>query len=403
MTIGIASTSYAQLAYQPETEVGVTPNTGKGTDLRMTGESLDQTFTKEASTEINSSRQTTGLTLTDAQTSGGFNFVLSSREYDAFFEALLMDDWSKFGTNGVLDVQSVTISYDAATSLSKLEIAAARGVDFTKLLNVGSYFLVSADEADAELKFPLIVAQLESNAIYVKKQLKDASLVTNSKLYHGHLSNGGKYRSFSLEKRLTDKDKTFLYKGMHLNKMSLSFESQSAISGNFDFIGTESEFGTGRQLGDKSEYIPSQSGSPINTVVGMKGALLDGIDVRENMTAAIQKLSLEYDNAMKGHKGIGVLGNVAITAGTINAGGTMTMYFNDGSIYNDIKQQVHHRLEFAVYDPDGHGYAFIFPCIELKDPKVAISAKDEAVETELGFTALQDTDNTQKTLIIERF
>lgn len=403
MTLRVGSTSYAQLAFMPESEVGKTPTTGKGINLRMTGESLEQNITKDVSKEINQSRQVSGMFLTDAQTSGGFNIELSAREYDPLFEALLMGTWSKFGDNGVLSVQSIAISYDDTTQLSKLEITTNKNTDFTKLLSVGNYFSVSADEASAEFNYPLIVAQIEAGTIYVKTKLTDATLATNVKIYHGHVSNGVTDRSFSIEKRLTDKDQTFVYTGMHVNKMSLSFESQAAITGNFDFIGMSSEWGTGRMLGDKSEYVPSQTGSPINTVVGMKGALLDGEDVREKLTAAIEKISIDYDNSMKGHAGIGVLGFVDITAGTINAGGTMSMYFNDASIYNDVISQKHHRLEFAVYDKDGHGYAFIFPCLELKDPKAAVSGKDEALKMELGYTALQDSGNTDKTFFIERF
>lgn len=403
MSIRVASSSFAQLAYIPETEVGITPTSGRGVNLRMTGESLEQNFSKESSKEINQTRQVAGLILTDAQVSGGFNIELSAREFDPFFEALLMDTWSKFGDNGVLNVQSIAVSYDATSGLSKLEVTASRGVDFTKLLSVGNYFSISADEASDDFNKPFMVAQLEPNCIYIRSKLPVTTLSTNVNIYHSHISNGTTYRSFSLEKRLTDKNQTFVYSGMHVNKMSLSFESRTAITGNFDFIGKESKWGTGRLLGDATEYIPSQTGSPINTIVGMKSALLDGIDIRETMTAAIQKMSIDYDNSMQGHAGIGVLGNVDVTAGTINVGGTLSMYFNDGSIYNDIKQQKHHRLEFSVFDEKGHGYAFIFPKLELKDPKLAVSGKDEAVSIELGYTALQDTEGTGKTFIIERF
>lgn len=411
MAIRIASSSNAQLAYIPEVEVGETPQIGKGINLRMTGESLARTITKDSSKEINSSRQTKSLYLTDAQTSGGVNFELSAGEYDTLFEAVLMGSWSKFGNNGVLEASGLEVKKsDTGDDTTMLQLSFGSEVKVIPTIDSGSYFSVSADDMPDELRKPLRVVDFNLQAkdlavITVAGRLPEYKSDSSStvKLYHSQLFNQKTERSFSIERQLTDKNQTFVYSGMRANKLSLSFESRNAVTGSFDFIGNQENTGTGNMLGDKTKYIPSQSGNAINTVVGMGSALLDGVEIRKSLTAAIQKMSIDFDNNMAGHEGLGVLGNVDVSIGSINAEGTMSIYFNDASIYQDIITQKQHRFEFTVFDSNGHGYAFIFPRMELKDPKMNVNAKDEALMIELGFTGLESVDGKEQTLIIERF
>ena len=403
MSIEITSSSYAQLAYIAETKTGEIPSTGKGTNLRMTGESMEMSITKQASNEISNTRQTSSLHMMDVQNGGGINFELSAEEYDVLLEAVMMGTWSKFGTDGVLAVQSIVVTYDVATDQSLLTITTSKNQDFTKLLAKDSYFRVVADNIIQDFKKPLRIAAVEPSAITVYGKLPNVTLDANVKLYHSQLRNGKKKRSFSIEKHFTDTDQTFVFTGMRANKLSLSFESKNVVTGSFDFIGNQFVKGQGNLLGDRTDYNLSKTCRGINTSIGMSNILIDGVDVRTTQTAAIQKMSLDYDNGMVGHAGLGVMGNVDVTAGNIQAEGTMSMYFNSVDIYDDIMNQVHHRFEFTAFDADGHGYAFIFPRIELKDPKTAVNAQGEAVMTDLGYSGLESVDGQSTTLIIERF
>ena len=411
MAIRIASSSYAQLAYIPEDEPGVIPEKGKGINLRMTGESLLGSVTKEASKEIDSSRQINSIHITDAQTGGGVNFELSAGEYDTLFEAALLGSWSKFGDNGVLEVSSLEVKKpDAGSETTVLQVSYGPEVKTIPVINPGSYFSVSVEGMPDELRKPLKV-------IDFNLQTKDLAVITVAgrlpeyksdssstvKLYHSQLFNQKTERSFSIERLLTDKNKSFVYTGMRLNKLTLNFESRSVVTGSFDFIGNEEVTGTGNMLGDKTKYTPSQTGNTINTVVGMGNALLDGVEFRKDLSAAIQKMSIEYNNNIVGHEGLGVLGNVDVSIGSINAEGTLSYYFNNADIHKDILSQKHHRFEFTVFDKDGHGYAFIFPRVELKDLKMNVNAKDEALLADMGFTGLKSLDGKEQTFIIERF
>lgn len=394
MALNVASTSSAQMSYIPEQVMGATPTTGKGRNLRFTGESLQMTVSKETSKEIEASRQTSSMYLTDAQVAGGINIELSAGEYDPFLEALLMDTWSTFGTQGVLDAGSATFATPANTiTLTN----AATG------LEVGMYFSLSGTGINRANAGPHRVKAIDTakKVITVHTTL-EAQTVTAAKVHHSRLTNGTAKRSFSVEKLLAEINQAFLYRGMQVSKGSFPFDMRTAITGSFDFIGTTSETGTGRMLGDKTPYTPSLTNPVIDTVLGMKDVLIDGVPTSQSMSAGLTKLNLDYDNALKGLGAIGVLGNTDVIAGTIVCGGSLEMYLNNTELYQSVLKQTRFRLEWAVYDREGHGYAFILPSVELDAPEAPVSQKDEGVMLTLKFNALKDP-TTQKTIFIDRF
>ena len=230
----------------------------------------------------------------------------------------------------------------------------------------------------------------------------EAQTVTAAKVHHSSLTNGTTKRSFSVEKLLAEINQAFLYRGMQVSKGSFPFDMRTAITGSFDFIGTTSETGTGRMLGDKTPYTPSLTNPVIDTVLGMKDVLIDGVPTSQSMSAGLTKLNLDYDNALKGLGAIGVLGNAEVMAGTIVCGGSLEMYLNNTELYQSVLKQTRFRLEWAVYDREGHGYAFILPSVELDAPEAPVSQKDEGVMLTLKFNALKDPA-TQKTIFIDRF
>ena len=394
MALNVASTSSAQMSYIPEQVMGETPTTGKGRNLRFTGESLQMTVSKETSKEIEASRQTSSMYLTDAQVAGGINIELSAGEYDPFLEALLMDTWSTFGTQGVLDAGSATFATPANTiTLTN----AATG------LEVGMYFSLSGTGINRANAGPHRVKAIDTakKVINVHTTL-ESQTVPAAKVHHSRLTNGTAKRSFSVEKLLAEINQAFLYRGMQVSKGSFPFDMRTAITGSFDFIGTTSETGTGRMLGDKAPYTPSLTNPVIDTVLGMKDVLIDGVPTSQSMSAGLTKLNLDYDNALKGLGAIGVLGNTDVIAGTIVCGGSLEMYLNNTELYQSVLKQTRFRLEWAVYDREGHGYAFILPSVELDAPEAPVSQKDEGVMLTLKFNALKDP-TTQKTIFIDRF
>lgn len=390
----VASTSYVQMAYIPETVVGTTPTTGKGIDLRFTGESLNQSLTTEVSNEINSSRQTRSRYLTNAEVAGGLNFELSSGEYDLLLEALLMDSWSNFGTNGTFNAGSTIFAKTAKTITLTNAVTG---------LAAGDYFSVSGTGISSANRGPHRIKSIDTakKVITVYGDLEDQTIASGS-INHGKLVNGVTTKTFSIEKRYTDVNQSMLFRGMQVSKLSMPFNMRTVVTGSFDFVGRSMVTGVGRMLGDKTTYTKSQEAPVIDTVLGMKDVLFNGVATNESLSAGITELNLSYENGVQGLGAVGVLGNAATIAGTINCTGSITMYMNDLNLYNSVLTQERFRLEWSVYDRDGHGYAFVLPAVELDSPESQVGQKDEAAMITVNYTALADP-TLDKTLIVYRF
>ena len=392
----VASTSLVQMAYIKEVTNGQTPSIGKGQDLRFTGESLSQTITKETSKEIEASRQTRSMFLTNAEVGGGLNFELSSGTYDDFLEALLMGPWSTFGTNGKVTAGSTTFAVSGSTYTITTTNALTG-------LEVGDYFSVTGTNVNAANRGPHRVKSISPDKkIVTVFGPVEVQTVAAATVNSGKLTNGTTVNSFTLEKRYTDINQTFVYRGMRVSKGSFPFEMRAAITGSFDFTGKTSAVTTGLTLGDKTAYNTSTTTPVIDSVIGMKDVLFNGVPTNDRMSAGLTKVNLDIDNKLQALGGIGVLGSVDVMTGTLSVSGSMEMYLNNAELYNSVLTQERFRVEWSCYDKDGHGYAFVLPSVELDSPESNVGQKDEGAVITVKFNALMDP-TTQKTVFIYRF
>lgn len=382
--VQVASSSTTQLAYAEETTYGVIPKNGK--NLRMTGETMEQTISKEVSAEINATRQTAGMFLTDAQVSGGFNFELSAKEFDPLFEAFLMDDWK--------DINNATAVLDFVAGSNELTVA---GVVLDPKDFMYAWIRPTVtDQNDPNNKAFLITKVEEAGA--------DTKITLAGKLAKGtytgftakRLTNGVKKRSFTFCKDLPEVAQTFVFKGMRAGKFTLNCESKAAITGSFDFIGSSME------VKDKIPFTKTEDSfaNPImDGVLGMDTVFLNGEDIRDSYTAGVKQVTLEYDNNLQGLDAVGTLGNVEVMVGSISCTGTASMYFASAQAYEDTIKQKRFSLAWTMFDHEGNAYGITLPSIEFNDPKAPVSAKDQPVMIDLSFQAMMHP-TLKKTIII---
>lgn len=109
-----------QLAFVAESVWGTTPGSPSMKLIRFTGENIDFNIENTESQEIVTDRQTTDLIQTGARAVGGYNFEISYKEHDSFFESAVMSIWDntpELDNNGVADsvITAVTDSSDTFT------------------------------------------------------------------------------------------------------------------------------------------------------------------------------------------------------------------------------------------------------------------------------------------------
>lgn len=393
-----ASSNRVALRYILESVYGTTPTTGNPNDLRFTGESLDFAIQTDTSKEIRSDRQVTDLVQVGASASGGFNFELSYKEYDTLLQAAFMGAWSVYGANGVGAALALTIDSTAGTLTAGV---APTGADAFTSIAAGQFIRLVAP-GDAANGAILRVASTTTTVITVSAATPipgtgSRASVANCTISTSRLANGTTQRSFSVEKGMLDVNQFFRYRGMNLDKLSLSFASGSIVTGSMDFMGKDSA--RAGVTGLPGTPVASATYDIMNAVTGVGNVLENGSPLANTF---IKSLKLDLGNKMRGQDAIGVLGNAGIAPGTLEVTGEMEIYLADGSMYDKMINNTASSVVWTVKDGAGNGYGLTIPKMKYSAAKVQAGSLDQDVMLSLPFTGVMDA-TTAKTILLDRF
>lgn len=395
--MSFASSNRAQVRYILESNFGVTPNTGNGTNLRVTGESLDFAIQTQTSQEIRADRQTTDVVQVSASASGGVNFEFSYAEYDPLIEAALQGTWSHYGTNGLGTAASVTIDSDAGTLTWGV---APTGVNALTTLEVGQWVKVIAPSDAADGAY-LKIGSRTSTVITADAEtpipgMGSRSNVANVQIRSSRVKNGTTQRSFSIEKELSDIGQFLLYRGMTASKMSMSFQSGNIVGGSFEFMGKDAVRGDATAL--PGVPVASQTYDVANAVSGVGNIMEDGVALSDTF---IKSLSIDVDNGLRAQDAIGTLGAIGIGAGTLAASGNIEVYFADGTMYDKFRNNLATSLSWFVRDGAGNGYVMTLPKVKFSGGKINAGGLNQDVMLSMQWQGLMDAASG-KTIIIDR-
>lgn len=395
----LGTTNRVQLRYIPEATFGVTPVAGNSINLRMTGESLDYTLTKDSDKEIRQDRQRTSATTTNADAVGDVKVHIQYAEYDKLFAALLQSAWAAYGVNGV----GTTFTSTATATTLTAAVAPTTTSAFTTLqkgqwfqvqgagLNVGKYLRVSTVTAPTST-----VITLDPNTPALVETSVAGVMLSTSRL-----TNGTTQSSFTLERSMNDIVQFMAYRGMTISKFSTSFASGSLTEGSFSFMGKDMIRGVVTTL--PGTPVASQAYDIQNAVTGVGNIWEAGVPLASSF---IKTLSLDIDNTMRAQEAIGVLGNAGLGTGTFVCKGSLELYFADGTMFDKFLSDTYTSLSLYTRDKAGNGYVFTLPKVMLTAGKVQSGAKDTDLMATFDWEAYADLTNAvvalQQTVFIDR-
>jgi hypothetical protein len=393
-----ADTSRVQMRYILESTFGTIPVAGNPSNLRMTGESLEQSISGDSSKEIRPDRQKSGFNQLNAAAGGGVNFELSYIEFDPLLEAVLQGTWAKYGTNGV----GSTFTADFAATTITASVAPVGANAFTTLTKGQWFKLVAPTHANNGKYFRISSSVAPTSTVITvdaATPLATGTGVTLCTVGTSRLMNGTTMRSFTFEKEFNDVAQFFAYRGMNLNTMSLAMQSGSFVTGAFGLMGKDGVRNAATQM--PGSPVASQTFNVMSAVSGI-GNIMEG---GSNLTGTfIKSLNMQIDNKLRARDAIGNLGAVSVGSGTLEVTGTMEVYLADGTLYDKFQNVTASSINVRVVDPAGNGYVIQIPNINYKDAKVQAGSKDQDAMISLPFDATLDssTGSTGKTLIIDR-
>lgn len=391
-----ASSAFGQLRYIQESVAGVTPNTGNGANLRMTGPSMKAAVSTTSSAEVAAHRMSSGLTRTDLNLDGGFNFELSGKEYDPFLEGLLDQAYTHFGTNGLgaafsMVTTATTITASAATTGNSIFTALPQGSWFKIVPPVGAAQSVKDYFADRWFKVSSSVAPTSTViTLDASTPISGVGIIGTSTAGYAisasRIQNSsGLNRTFTLEYAMTDINQFLPFRGMRTNTMELSMDVGSIITGSFGFMGMGHD-GMVAATTLPGSPVASNSLDVMNAVADV-GAIYENGSSILGATSFIKSVKLSVSNNLRGQKAIGVYGNAGVGLGELEVSGTLEVYVQDAAYYNKWLGGTTTSLALGMADAAGNGYMVELDKVQFKDGGLNIGGRSDDTMLSLPFQA----------------
>lgn len=391
-----AQSALGALRYIAEVTPGVTPVAGNSTNLRFTNPTLKATIATTKSDEVSTDRLAPGSMRTDMNIDGGFDFELSGKEYDPFFEGVIGNSWTHHGVAGLSAIFIATTTSNTVTAA----VAPSGNSAFT-LLGFGEWFKIIPDATQsqaikdyyADTWFKTHASTASSATVLTldpSTPIVAPGIVTSQsgwKISRSYVVNGSVIKSFSMEYAMTDVGEYMVYRGLRPSTLDLDISVGSQIKGSFGFLGMAHDSVTATTL----------PGTPIaSNTFDVMSAVTDVGTIYESSTnllsngSFIKSLKLNINNNLRAQKAIQTFGNAGVGYGELGLSGTMEVYLPDATYYRKWLKGTNTALSIGMADSLGNGYLLDFDKVTFRDVALNPGGRNDDVMLTLPFDAFRN-------------
>lgn len=364
-----------------EVTFGTTPASPVLKETRNTGEELLDGITTEKSKEIRSDRMISDLFVVDAEPGGSINIEMSTTTYDDLLESVAMSAWSAqlaiVGVAGDISTVTGTNKLTSTTADKFINVVVGQWIQlsgFTSLVN--GFYQVTTKTSNVDLTLSPAIAASETPA------------GTAANVDGSYVRNGITEQSYSLVKLFADATTATrqVFTGMRVKSFGLEVQTASLMTGSFGFMGKTASWTEAAFAGETTSAASTTD--VLNCVSNLTNLTQDGAAL--GSTGSVMQMSLEIDNQHRSQKGVGVLGNVGIAAGSIMASVSASQYFESKAQADKFRNSTAFSYSFRLADTAGNAYVFTLPRCKYTEFKVNSSAIDTDVMAETTFEATRD-------------
>jgi len=207
-------------------------------------------------------------------------------------------------------------------------------------------------------------------------------------------------RQFSIETGFNNVSQFMVQDGMVPGTFSLEIATGAIITGTVGFEGRSTRLAQATVLADTSSYdvLEAPAGEVANATTNVGSVTKDGSD----FSACIQSISVSGEANLRQQACVGSKFSRGIGAGRFNLTGSMAVFFEDESLFNDFINHETVALSFAINDAEGTSYIFTVPSTKFSQDEIAPGGIDQDVIENMEFTAFRDPA-TNCMLQVDRF
>lgn len=366
-----------------ETIWGTTPTSPAFQELRYTGESVDDSITTEKSQEIRSDRMVSDLIVTDSSPSGALDIEMSSITFDEFIASALMSSFS-----AQLAIVGVAGDISTLTGSGAANLTSTTAGKFTNIA-LGQWIQLRGFGTTVSGFYQVIdIISDQALEVFPAPLAATTPAGTAARISGSMCRNGLVEQSYTLMKQFNDVDDVtyHIFRGMRVGGMSLEMSTGSILTGAINFMGSGAEMTETPISG--ATVVAATTNEVMNCVTNIRNITQDGTAIGSR--GSIMSLSMEIDNQHREQKGLGVLGNVGVSAGQLMVNMSATQYFESMSQANKFKNAEAFAFSYQLIDNNGFGYIITLPRCKYETFTANASQLDSDVNAETSFTALRD-------------
>jgi hypothetical protein len=368
----MSDANLAVLAQISEQSWSVLPPSPKFRKSRFTKDTLN--FAKETvvSGEIRDDRQIPDVLLVGYSSLGGYEFELSTQEFDLLLQNAL------YCTPTVVNLTLATVT---CTASAKTVVATANA--FANVL-AGQRLMF----------FGTTNGALDGVVVFVSSISTDKATLTVDAVpdYTGPATvaaktyrNGVVRNSMALEKQLTPTS-FLLYQGCLNNTFKLTLEAKKIATGTCDFIGKGAK--TSSTTASTGGTYNPQTTQPVLNCSNNVGQIKQG---GAPVNTGIKLMSIEINNNLRPLGAIGQADLYGVGLGRCEVKGTMQIYFVDNTLLNMFI--AHTKSSFGCVLSDGAGGALSIdiPSFQYDTGRTDVAGINTDVMLDTTYSAFRDT------------
>jgi len=369
MSGSIAAGSLTEIGYVAESVFGSTPVSSAFQRIRDVSFSVNLQKEAYQSEERRSDRMRQDIRHGYRSVTGDIVGELSQQSWDDFIQAIMGGTWAS----------GASVNFSSVASNSTLNRITVGSANFpTNGVRVGDVFAVSATPAVAGLTDRFFTAlsvgvstiEVEPGTIGTTATASAVIRVVGQKV-----EIGTTYRSFTIERWLTDRSLYQQFKGVRFNQMTISVPASGLVGVTFGVIGQD---GTSFGSSVASSYTAAPQTTPFAAV---NGELYEGGSVLGLVTAA----EITVNNNMAGPQVVGTNLTPDLLFGRFaDVTGTITILFTNATMHNKFVSETESTLILRLQNKDVLDSTTEF--VNLILPRIKYSGGDVDDSPDTGIT-----------------
>lgn len=196
------------------------------------------------------------------------------------------------------------------------------------------------------------------------------------------LKAGTARKSFTMEVAYTDISQFHVYNGLIVNSMALSVTTDATVTGTFNLVGLDMTPG-GTTIDNLGGYTPVGAKRSFDS---FSGTIQEG----GGAIAIVTAIELNIENGLTPAKIIGQDTPVDYFDGRCNVTGTLSAFFENGTLLAKFLNETPSSLQFVLTDPDANTLTVDVPRIIYTGGSAPVSG-EAGITIALPFQAVYDS------------